>query len=400
MRDPLRWPVPTDERESKVITVWRDEGLCSASAFAYLRWIRPFRLHCKSRRLNELECLTRSAADAFCAAHRVRKSSRGFARRAIRAWAYALRSFETLPDWAPPKRPKLSPLVDAYSHFRTVHRGVAANTLDRDIRVASQFLDHLRSKGKVVNRAGPSDIDSFVEQIGKRLSRRIVATNSSSLRSFLRFLLTTGRIQKDLASLVIAPRYRFDESPPKSLPWEDVRRILRVIPRDTAIGRRNFAALLLMATYGLGGAEVTGLRLENISWKERVLRVRRPKTGISIELPLLPAVGRAIASYLKQDRPQHTTAREVFVTTYMPHRKISSNILQGQIRVYARQTGLKCETFGSHLFRHSHATRQINWGANHKVVADILGHREQRSTSVYIRVALQRLRGISLGVPR
>ena len=54
--------------------------------------------------------------------------------------------------------------------------------------------------------------------------------------------------------------------------------------------------LLLLATYGLGAAEVLGLRLEDLDWQEGILRARRPKTNVHIELPLLPAVAKALTS--------------------------------------------------------------------------------------------------------
>ena len=55
---------------------------------------------------------------------------------------------------------------------------------------------------------------------------------------------------------------------------------------------------------------------------------------------------------------------------------------------------------GAHAFRHSHASRQVDAGANLKVVSEILGHRSSSSTPVYVRVAIKRLRGVGLPVPR
>jgi len=71
-----------------------------------------------------------------------------------------------------------------------------------------------------------------------------------------------------------------------------------------------------------------------------------------------------------------------------------------RIRHYARRAGVNAEIIGAHVFRHSHASRQIDTGAHLKVVSDILGHRRPSSTSVYIRVALRRLRSVALPVPR
>jgi len=55
---------------------------------------------------------------------------------------------------------------------------------------------------------------------------------------------------------------------------------------------------------------------------------------------------------------------------------------------------------GAHVLRHTHAGLQIEGGASAKVVGDILGHRDPSSTSAYVRVALGRLRALSLPVPR
>jgi integrase len=158
--------------------------------------------------------------------------------------------------------------------------------------------------------------------------------------------------------------------------------------------------LLAMATYGLGAAEVLGLCLEHVDWKSKVLRVHRPKTGARIDLPLLPCVARALAVYLRTERPRHAEARQIFLRTLMPYDPITSGALRHRIRHYAHRAGVTAEVMGAHAFRHSHASRQIDSGANLKVVSDILGHRRPSSTSVYVRVALRRLRSVALPVPR
>jgi len=158
--------------------------------------------------------------------------------------------------------------------------------------------------------------------------------------------------------------------------------------------------LLLLASYGMGSIEVARLRLEDIDWAAKTLFVRRPKTGVPIELPLLPAVARALAAYLRRGRPGHSIAREVFLSVALPHLAISAAALRHQVRKYASHVGIPAGFRGSHVFRHSHATRQIDLGASPKIVSDILGHRRPSSTSVYVRVALHRLRGLGLPVPR
>jgi integrase len=178
------------------------------------------------------------------------------------------------------------------------------------------------------------------------------------------------------------------------------RRILRAIPRDRSVGRRDYAMFLLMAAYGLGAGEIVGLRLDDIDWRAGVLRARRPKTAVPIELPLLPAVARALASYLQRDRSRTTSTRMLFVTMGLPQRALTGSVLRHQARTYAARAGVTVAPLGAHVFRHSHATRQIDTGAPAKVVGDILGHRRPPSISAHVRLALRRLRGVGLPVPR
>ena len=294
----------------------------------------------------------------------------------------------------------LSPLLKEYCEFRHFHRGVAEATLRHDARYAGAFLSLLRSRGKPVGRMAVADIDAFVAQQAEHVGRRTVARACSALRPFLRFLRSTGRLRRDLAACVMAPRIRLAEQPPRALPWKDVKRILGSISVAQSPGKRDLAMLLMMALYGMGAAEVLALQLEDVNWQSEVISVRRPKTGMQIELPLLAPIARALTAYLKSERPPCMGTRRIFLSTMIPYRPLTSGAIRYRIREYARKAGVAAKVIGAHAFRHTHATRQIDAGANLKVVSDILGHRRPSSTSVYVRVALRRLRGVTLPVPK
>ena len=210
----------------------------------------------------------------------------------------------------------------------------------------------------------------------------------------------TGRSHRDLSEFVVAPRIRRIDRPPRALRWAEVRSILHAAQRGGPVAYRDYAVLLLMATYGLGAAETVSMRIEDIDWSGALLRVRRPKTGVSIVLPLLPAVAKAVAAYIESQRPHHAKARTIFVSVHLPHRPMSTRAIRHLVRKHARKAGVRAEVLGGHALRHSHATRQVDLGADLKIVGDILGHRRPESTSVYVRVALQRLRAVALPVPR
>jgi site-specific recombinase XerD len=221
----------------------------------------------------------------------------------------------------------------------------------------------------------------------------------SALRVFFRFLRSSGIVRVDIAPAILSPKVVTMDRPPKTLSRQEVRRLLDSIDRRRRDGARSFAILLLMISYGLGAAEVSALDLDDIDWRGDTLRIRRPKTGTLIMLPLSPAVARAIADYLRRGRPQNATTRAVFVRRAMLHERMSPSAVRHVVRERAREAGVR-GGIGAHVLRHTHASHQIDRGAPAKIVGDILGHRDATSTSVYVRVALKRLQALSLPVPR
>jgi integrase/recombinase XerD len=350
-----------DDCEPAVLAFWRKGHLSSGTIANYLRWVRRFRIYCNKRKLLETEHLTAAGVRRFASAYTgprlsgwksVRQSC-DLANKALHAWACALTSLGTsLPPWREKYTPSLSPLLKEYCHYRRVHNGVSERTLVRDVDTARGFLGQLEGGTKRIARATVKDVDAFVRKLATRVCKRTVADTCSSLRSFLRFMQITGRLPTDLARGVIAPRYRTDERPPRNLPWKEVQKILHSIPRSEAPGKRDYAIVLLLATYGFGAAEVLAIRLQDLDWHAGVLRVRRPKTNTPIELPLLPAVSKALTAYLRWERPPAKSVHSLFLRKNMPYEPITSAAIRYRIRHYARLAGIPAKVIGAHAFRH------------------------------------------------
>ena len=215
-------------RESAVIGLWRKGHLSSGTIVVYLHWVRRFLVYCEHRRLRETEQLTadgvgrftRAYAGSRLAGRRSAQSSCKVACNALHAWACALGALGTsLPPWREKPTQPLSPLLTEYCQYRRAHNGVSEGTLIRDIETARGFLVQLSLAKKSIKRTTLSDVDSFVQKLAIRVAKRTVVDRCSSLRAFLRFLQITGRLPADLAGAVLAPRFRFDEQPPRTLPW-------------------------------------------------------------------------------------------------------------------------------------------------------------------------------------
>lgn len=310
----------------------------------------------------------------------------------------------------PPKSSPTEPLqsfhiqiCDAYAQWLMEFRGLATETISDRRSLALRLLGWLENRASASRLAdlAVSDIDAFVAAHAtcwRRVRRKGVAL---CLRSFLRYLHSQGLLKLDLSTSVVSPRVYEFEGIPSTLSADDVAAVLGVTRQDKSVkGRRDFAILMLLTTYGLRAGEITALRLEDIDWRREQVHIRHSKTGHETLLPLTKPVGEALLSYLQKARPK-VVSREIFIRVrapYHPFRNGSS--LYGCIVRRLIQAGVKWQgKHGPHAFRHARAVTMLKAKVPSKVIGDVLGHRAAASTAVYLKLATDDLRNIALEVP-
>jgi integrase/recombinase XerD len=393
----------------EILRVWRaDRCVGSSSALQYLQWIGRFRRYCQALGLDEGAELTRDGAKRFQAwyarSRKVNVAHLGLARSSMRSLRRVHEAMGmSVPQWKPieRRRPPGTAILRDYAAHLEHHRGNPQVTIRKKLDHVGKLVEHLSRSGKSWRHLSLPEIDAFLIEHASRYARSTTADIASTVRSFARFLLASGRIRTDLADGVISPVQPRFERPRRALPWEDVQRLLRAIDTSTACGLRDHALLLMMCTYGLGAGEVIGLQLQDIDWNAGTLQMSRPKTGVNFVLPLLPPVAKVLARYLRHGRPLHTPTRHVFVQMRVPFGALmASSAVRHALIKHAKVAGIQAPYLGSHVLRHSNAARQLDVGTKARVLSDLLGHRDPESVSAYVRIATQSLREVSLPVPR
>jgi len=404
MQQPSRRPATRD-----IERVWRDDRCVNANtAIRYMQWINRFRCYCSELGLEEANELSRDGVARFQAwfagTRDLEIVNLGLAISSMRSLR---RVYEVMgmsvPTWRTPKEASApaDPLLRDYADHLRCQRGNPEITVLKKIDHASKLLDELRHCGKTWRRLSLPDIDAFLIACSHRYARATTADIASSVRSFARFLLASGCIHVALADAVISPVQPRFAQPRRAWPWEDVQRLLRAVDTTSALGLRDHALLLMMATYGLGAGEVIRLQLQDIDWNAGTLHVVRPKTGVHFILPLLPPIAKALARYLRRGRPSQTPTRHLFVQLRVPFEALTcSAAVRYILGKHAKVAGIKEQYMGSHVLRHSNAARQLDVGTKTRVLSDLLGHRDSESVSAYLRIATQSLREVSLPVPR
>jgi integrase len=265
------------------------------------------------------------------------------------------------------------------------------------------FIDQLLSErfdgGRLnLSQLRAPDVTSFVQRHARDFSPGRGKLLVTALRSFLRHLRHQGKIQTDLAACVPAVAWWSFATMPKFLPASDVQKVLKDCDRQTAIGRRNYAILLLLARLGLRAGEVVSLNLEEIDWDHGHVTVRA-KGGRWSQLPLPAEVGEAIAVYLRQDRPRGS-CRRVFLRHRAPFVGLANSMAISSLVMRAlKSAGVDSERKGAHLFRHGLATEMLRQGASLDEIGDLLRHQSPNTTAIYTKVDLVALRPLALPWP-
>jgi integrase len=281
----------------------------------------------------------------------------------------------------------LDEILRGYDEWMREIRGLRLCTRENRIAEALRFMKSLR----IEDRAAWSDdvtissIDAYVaSRTVSRRTRGSLKLATVDLRSFLRYLKISEWIKNDLSGEILVPKCYKLEDLPQELRAEHVDKVLEATRADhSAIGRRDYAILTLLATYGLRAGEVIGLRLEDIDWKNDILRVRRGKSGAFVDL--------------RHGRPK-TGARQVFVRTVAPYTGLAG--LTTQIRERLAVVGaISPGRRGPHAFRHARAASLLRRGVTIKEIGDVLGHRSTESTAAYLRLAMDDLRTVALDMP-
>jgi integrase/recombinase XerD len=311
-----------------------------------------------------------------------------------------LRTEGVIPESAPPVTPPCEGVIEEYDAYLKKERVLSDGTRRTYEPLALQFLRRRFGRGPVdLSRLRASDAINYVQQSVKGLSSTRAQLTRTAVRSFLQFARYRGDLALDLAAFVPSVPSWSLCTLPQSLPPEQVEHALALCPRTTAVGRRAYAVLLLLARLGLRASEAIRLTLEDIEWETSRITIRGKMNRVD-QLPLPADVGKAIAAYLKHDRPRALSTRRVFVRVRAPHTGFKGSGSVGCIVNQAlARAGINSPRKGAHQLRHTLACKMLRQGRSLREIGEILRHRSPDTTAIYAKVDLLALRPLALPWP-
>jgi integrase/recombinase XerC len=278
-------------------------------------------------------------------------------------------------------------------------RGLAPNTRRMTLRIARELLwGRFRDRPVVISAITPEHVRRFFARLCERY--RAPASASSlvaALRGYFRFRATAGDSVQGLLSVLSYPANWQHASLPKTLADEEIKRLLNSLDWPGPSMRRSAAIVRCAVDLGLRSGEIAALGLDDVDWRAGTVTLRKTKSRREQVLPLPEPTGRAIAAYLKYERPK-TSHRGVFVRRMAPRDAlIGADLVRKTIRQAYQRAGLPYTR--SHLLRHTIARRLLAGGSSLKEVADVLRHRSLNTTLIYAKLDSRNLRAVALPWP-
>lgn len=293
----------------------------------------------------------------------------------------------------------LDDVIERFKKNGLVVRDLEPETVSRQQRNVSKLLPKL----------GVTNLESLKELTPEQTQRFMVAFSKDngpgayhwahySLGSFFRYCESDTLLGYPLHEWI--PHFHKPKlaKVPFFLSRDEIEKILNSVDLSEPDGIRNDAILSMLAFYGVRAIQIRKLKLSDIDWENDRIHFPAVKRGKSVVMPLIVAMGNRLVRYLKESRPK-SSFEEVFLTS---HKKCPINntaALCDMVAKALKKAGLRLPAgipVGTHLFRHSFASRLLEKECPFKHIADLLGHRNLDSTFIYTKVDLKSLEKVCL----
>jgi site-specific recombinase XerD len=277
-------------------------------------------------------------------------------------------------------------------------KGLAQNTRAPRLRILRRFLlQRSCSAPGELTPLNPADLRRFIEQQLQRWSPASAGNLVGALRCYLRFRALCGEQVTHLLPVIASPANWRLAPLPETLSSSDVDRLLASFGPEVPHRLRAYAMARCVVDLGLRAQEVVGLTLDDVDWRAGTIRIGQNKSRRIDVLPLPHATGKAIASYLRLERPR-TTNRRVFVRHVAPiDEPIGPGVVRRAIHEAYRRSGIAHTRV--HVLRHTLAGRLLDRGGTLKEVADMLRHRDLDTSLIYTKIDTARLTAVALPWP-
>lgn len=287
--------------------------------------------------------------------------------------------------------PSLEKLLVHYEEH-CVAKGLHLSTIHEYESKCRKFLSCLAD-------IGVNDKSSItVSTISKAFLRQPSSSDFAAIRTFLRFLFKAEYLEKDYSFLI--PYFKHPQPVPSVYSVKEVQEIEEKIGSNTPFGKRNYAMLLLATRLGIRAGDIVTMTFDELDFQSETIRIIQNKTGVQLELPMLPCVRDALRDYIQNYRGP-SASEYVFLSLHPPFTALKVSAFGKYMREALKDTEINIGTrkSGPHAMRASLASSMINDSIPYEVVRRTLGHTSANAIKNYARLDIEQLKLYTLAPP-
>jgi integrase/recombinase XerD len=295
--------------------------------------------------------------------------------------------------------PDLAPLLEGFFTKRLINqRRVSPHTVAsyRDtFRLLLKFASAKLRRGPA--NLGLADVDAplvadFLNDLEKGRGCSVRSRNQrlAAIRSFFHYAIIEAPQHAGLAQRVFAiPSKRTVRRTIGYLERAEIEALLNAVDRDTWIGRRNHALLLVMVQTGLRLSEVTGVTVADVELQAGAHIRCEGKGRKQRSTPLAKSTVAVLTAWTKEIG----AAREQFLFPSTRGGRLSADAVHRLLKLYASRaqdacTSLARKRITPHVLRHTAAMELLQAGIDRSLIAIWLGHESVETTQVYLDASL------------
>lgn len=286
-------------------------------------------------------------------------------------------------------------LIERFLEFIKFEKGLSQNTVSAYKRDLSQYLEFIRKINKDIHTITSQDITEFLWQLKERnLKTNSIYRKSSCIAQFHKFLIAEEITKNNPIESVSRPKLQ--RKLPQVLSYEEVEKLLNFVPKKKFNDIRNKAMLEVLYATGMRVSELVNLKFNQLDIANKYIRVVGKGSKERIVL-LNPKSIHALKEWLaiRERKFSNKIASEYKEYVFLSKlgRPISRIDFWEQLKNYVRQAGIT-KNVSPHTLRHSFATHMLKYGADLRVVQELLGHADISTTQIYTHIDKQHLKEI------
>jgi len=273
--------------------------------------------------------------------------------------------------------------------FLKHEKNASPHTINSYRRDLNQLALYLSEKKITLTGVDNVILRSFLATLyEKELKKSSVARKLAAIRSFFQYCIRMKWLNDNPAKIVATPKQ--DKYLPSFLSEAEVEAFLDFPQSDRPLDLRDRAILELLYATGLRVSELVGISLEDVSFKERLIRVM----GKGKKERIVPFGRKAEDSLKNYMRARDFIFKgnietEAIFLNYRGER-LTTRSVQRIVDKYIKTSAMR-RKISPHSLRHSFASHLLGRGADLRAIQEFLGHESLATTQKYTHVDLKQL---------